>query len=1037
MIENDPTGSHIEDVYFDNIYCGQAPTGVPNVVGDNQTYGYYVTGHRMSCTKCHDSTSAHIDGERLPILEYIKNTPNPTNFRFYDDATKQLRLPYNNDNTSSYNNEDFALCYWCHSETNLIGDDWGDGTNFKDINYPTCGLPKNYHYLHMYLWVPPWPQSCVHCHDPHGQFNPAMTRKEMGNSIAFDTNGCEILPGADSDGDGVDDRHDPDVNTGLALQSHLLALADGPICRSCHDWVAPPPNQAPCNPGDDPYEITGCLEGFYSRSYERVPHTVGAEVDESCGVAGCHDVTQGSHATHSQGTAKGPDPLDCRDCHIDDAMEVGVMASAGACDTCHSPNGAFDGVNDPDIGAKNCWNNVYEADGETLLSGKEQWCATCHDDVPALSRQGPGLEVVVDNPAATFVCTWGTSASGPNLPAADTYNVRAWWKASPNRATDSPYTIHYDGGSATVDVNQEINGNQWNLLGSYPFAAGTSGYVVLSDDADQYVIADAVKFDNSSLEVSINAPNVTGDNTTYGYYVTGHDIRCLSCHNAGSEHIDHAHRTYDAGVTAFGDSYRLKVPGTKASRYFCFVCHNSTEVLGQTSSDVSHTNFWNNDGSIENAHSLHMELTGTYFDSDFDGAVDTRNRCNACHNVHGSPTPAMIRHGELISTPGTTDKVPALNFRYLGSATLVGSTGGRMAYAGPGVGQNGVCKSCHSAISYSRTPYLGPMVSAECSACGDPVANDGSGTATITVVVSDPDGDVSTVEIDLTPIGGIPNQAMTPGMGGYYSYLVTIPPGTPDSPLPFVITATDLAANTGEGEVSLNVVDPNSIYVDNADAALVCNWGVSGDGGYGGLTGDYSWHAAGTGTCTATWTPNVPSADTYNVYAWWKASSNRATDSPYTINYDGGSATVEVNQEIGGSQWNYLGNFSFAAGTSGSVVLSDDANEYVIADAIKLTPSAPPPPQTVIVDNPNAQFAGSWGRSPSGGYPGHLILLLEPATMFMPGGGPLQTGPRIPHIRSTMMAALRLLMSTRRQAVISGIYWESIHLPPGNRAMWC
>jgi hypothetical protein len=208
---------------------------------------------------------------------------------------------------------------------------------------------------------------------------------------------------------------------------------------------------------------------------------------------------------------------------------------------------------------------------------------------------------------------------------------------------------------------------------------------------------------------------------------------------------------------------------------------------------------------------------------------------------------------------------------------------------------------------------------------------------------------------------------MTDDGGGYYSYQVTIPATTPDSPLTFEITATDLAANTGEGEVTLIVVDPNSIYVDNADAQLVCDWGTSATGGY---RGHYYWHAAGTGSCTATWTPNVPSTETYNVYAWWKASSNRATDAKYTINYDGGSATVEVNQEIGSSQWNYLGNFSFAVGTSGSVVLSDDANEFVVADAIKLTPSAPPPPQTVIVDNPNATFVGYWGTSPSGGYNG-------------------------------------------------------------------
>ena len=46
----------------------------------------------------------------------------------------------------------------------------------------------------------------------------------------------------------------------------------------------------------------------------------------------------------------------------------------------------------------------------------------------------------------------------------------------------------------TVDVNQKTNGSQWNLLGTFPFAAGTSGSVVLSDDADGYVIADAIRW---------------------------------------------------------------------------------------------------------------------------------------------------------------------------------------------------------------------------------------------------------------------------------------------------------------------------------------------------------------------------------------------------------------------------------------------------------------------------------------------------------------------------------------------------------------
>ena len=634
------------------------------------------------------------------------------------------------------------------------------------------------------------------------------------------------------------------------------------------------------------------------------------------------------------------------------------------CDTCHSPGGAFGGV----AMAKANWSaGIYETDGATLQSGKEQWCATCHDDQQANSQ-----------------------------------------------------------------------------------ADGTG----------------------------INAPNVIGDNSIYGFYVTGHKINCLSCHDASKKHIDHEHRTYEvddstgAAVNPYGDSYRLKVPSNKPSKEFCFICHNSTEVLGQKSSDVSHTNFWNDDATIENSHWSHVGFSGAHFDSDWDGTHDSRESCITCHNVHGSPTEVMIRHGELISTYGTTDKVPALNFAYLvaptefdtatwtpdlaadtysvyawwkassnratnarytiyydcgsesvevnqqingdqwnllgtypfdagtsgyieltdegadgfviadavgwdtdggtpdiiidngdpefatvgdwtcpsGSGgygddncyakatpepdpdtTLVESMGGRMSYGGPGVGQNGVCWACHGPISYERAPYLGPKV---IMGKGEPdtVANNGTGTSLITVFVSDPDGDVSTVKLDLTPIGGSANQPMNDDGGGYYSYEVTIPLDTPDSPLTFEITVSDVAMNTGEGEATLIVVDADSIYVDNADAAFVCDWSTSGTGGY---SGDYRWHAAGSGSCTATWTPDISEADTYNVYAWWKASSNRATDAKYTIFYDGGSQTVEVNQEINGSQWNYLGNFSFAAGTSGYVVLSDDANEYVIADAIK------------------------------------------------------------------------------------------------------
>jgi hyaluronate lyase len=84
----------------------------------------------------------------------------------------------------------------------------------------------------------------------------------------------------------------------------------------------------------------------------------------------------------------------------------------------------------------------------------------------------------------------------PTLTGAGTYNVYLWWPAHANRATNIPVDIVNTGGTSTVTVNQKLNGGQWNLLGSYPFAAGATGYVkVHTDGADGYVTVDAVKFE--------------------------------------------------------------------------------------------------------------------------------------------------------------------------------------------------------------------------------------------------------------------------------------------------------------------------------------------------------------------------------------------------------------------------------------------------------------------------------------------------------------------------------------------------------------
>jgi hypothetical protein len=85
----------------------------------------------------------------------------------------------------------------------------------------------------------------------------------------------------------------------------------------------------------------------------------------------------------------------------------------------------------------------------------------------------------------------------PKLPSAGRYEVRLFYPANPNRATNTLVVIQSAEGEKTVRVNQRqaLKGEQGRLLGVFMFAAGEDGWVeIRNDGADGYVIADAVQF---------------------------------------------------------------------------------------------------------------------------------------------------------------------------------------------------------------------------------------------------------------------------------------------------------------------------------------------------------------------------------------------------------------------------------------------------------------------------------------------------------------------------------------------------------------
>ncbi|MFH1278257.1 MAG: LamG-like jellyroll fold domain-containing protein [Candidatus Eisenbacteria bacterium] len=201
------------------------------------------------------------------------------------------------------------------------------------------------------------------------------------------------------------------------------------LCTGCHDHHIPVSHGGgngsgcePCHGHDEGYEYA---EGLFS---------------EGAG-------TSIGHSTHTENDAddlRGP-LLECGDCH--DTQNYPFFKSGSGsppyglsetdvCDNCHSPDGAFDGLDDQEIGARqgnggepgHNWRYGVYADSLFLAAGMELWCAGCHDDAPAYSRQDSVGGVYAPDMLGDD-STYGYFINGHGRPAASGSYPRMNWQA--------------------------------------------------------------------------------------------------------------------------------------------------------------------------------------------------------------------------------------------------------------------------------------------------------------------------------------------------------------------------------------------------------------------------------------------------------------------------------------------------------------------------------------------------------------------------------------------------------------------------------
>ncbi|GAB4346021.1 MAG: hypothetical protein Kow0089_23200 [Desulfobulbaceae bacterium] len=379
------------------------------------------------------------------------------------------------------------------------------------------------------------------------------------------------------------------------LHTNMGAVA-GTDCMSCHDHS----NGFAHGGGSG----TGCWECH--------GHDTGYN-DPVYGVVTGGRGTFQSHSTHTENDAddlKGPN-LACGDCHdtanfpnFKDGQTT--LAATTVCDTCHSAGGTYDGLDDPVVGAKTNWrDSIYDhagGDPFTLRTGKEKWCATCHDEAPSVIAGVTAPNVIGDEDGAyTYGTGWGYFKTGHGLAAGEAY-------PSKGGLIEPPLT-----GGASRPVYCD---------GCHDFSTShIDGLARTYDDGE-----------SSTLDASA--------------YRQGYRLKQVAAGTgAGASGKEPLQIPFQVNTGNNANNYRL-----------CATCHDPAAFLDNN--DLTMTNLVTTDlsGTL-NRHATHLNMNSAYWASDWSGGNTSRITCVSCHNVHGSRRLAMVRDGKLTGreTPGSEE----------------------------------------------------------------------------------------------------------------------------------------------------------------------------------------------------------------------------------------------------------------------------------------------------------------------------------------------------------------------------------------------
>ena len=125
------------------------------------------------------------------------------------------------------------------------------------------------------------------------------------------------------------------------------------------------------------------------------------------------------------------------------------------------------------------------------------------------------------------------------------------------------------------------------------------------------------------------------------------------------------------------------------------------------------------------------------------------------------------------------------------------------------------------------------------------------------------------------------------------------------------------------------------------------------------------------GNASVQWIPDIPASGDYAVYVSYQTTPRSVSDAHYKIIHSGTVTEIQVNQQMGGGTWVYLGTYHFTKGRNqqNMVELSNQSREngIVSADAVR--------------------FGGGMGNMLRGGYTSGMPRYLEGARYWAQWAG--------------------------------------------------